>query len=108
MPQEPLITWNLLVSNLVIPLCLLILWGGIKRQFVQKDAKDKQIEELKDAAIKEWRLKFDTTLCSVKGTVDEIKEDMHRKVPFPYCEDREREIRGILHDHDRRIREVGG
>jgi len=100
--------------DLLFPFALGLLWIGIKRQFDKRDAKDDKIaelleerERLKEGAIYEWRNKFDGTLCSVKNRLDEIADDLHRKVPFDVCEKKEAEVRRQVEDHDRRMRAGG-
>ena len=108
---EPIITWNLFVANLVIPLCLLILWGAIKRQFEKKDAKDKQIDELKEAIVTTWRDKFDATLCGVKVSMDDIKAVLHKldndKVTWDHCNERRRQEDQAMREIEVRLR-MGG
>jgi hypothetical protein len=111
---EPVLTWNLFLTAFFIPLCLLLLWGAIKRQFKERDKKDEKIaalleerEEVKESAIHEWRDRFDKNLCAVKLTVEGIREEMHTKVTFSICDDREREMKQSLSDHDRRMRAGG-
>lgn len=114
-PSEFVLTWNLIVSNLFIPLCIILLGYWIKRQFERRDEKDDQIADLleerenkKEEAILEWRQRFQSTLCGVKEKVDEISEGLHERVPFKICDEREKKFERALEEHDRRIRKVGG
>jgi flagellar biosynthesis/type III secretory pathway M-ring protein FliF/YscJ len=102
--QDFMWTWNLLVSNLLIPLCLALLWYAIKRQFTKKDEKDKQIEEMKESAILEWRTRFSTTQCSIKEKLDEMSKDLNNKVDWTFCHDKEEEISRKIDRLDDRIR----
>jgi flagellar biosynthesis/type III secretory pathway M-ring protein FliF/YscJ len=83
--QDFLWTWNLLVSNLFIPLCLALLWFGIKRQFEKKDAKDKLIEDMKESAILEWRTRFSTNQCAIKEKLEDMSKDLNDKVDWTHC-----------------------
>ena len=88
-------TWNVLIANFVIPLCLLILWGAIKRQFSERDKKDDRIlelmkekEQVKATDILEWRRRFGETQCDIKLSLDRLEESLHKKVPWDHCNER--------------------
>jgi hypothetical protein len=102
--NEPIITWNLFVVNLIVPLCLLILWGAIKRQFEKKDAKDKLIEEMKESAISEWRTRFSTTQCQIKEKLDSMSKDLNNKVDWQFCHEKESDISRQIERIEDRIR----
>ena len=109
MPQasEFVWTWNLLVNNIFIPLCLALLWYGIKRQFERKDAKDQEIESLKESAISEWRTRFSTTQCDIKEKLEEMSVSLNGKVDWDFCHKREDDITHKLERIDDHIRAVG-
>lgn len=91
MPQSSnlVVTWDLILSNVFIPLCLALLWYGIKRQFERKDEKDKQIDELKEEAIKEWRTRFSKCQSDTKDEVEKIITKMDEKVDMTHCQAQE-------------------
>lgn len=103
------------VAPVVSALTTALIIFFIDRKFKGRDAKDEQIAELlaerekeKEEVIKEWRVNYSTTLCGVKKTVDEIKNEMHQRVHITDCHDREREIDSLLSKHDERLRAMGG
>ena len=88
-------TWNVLIGNFVMPLCLLVLWGAIKRQFSERDKKDDRIAELmkekeqvKTAEVLEWRRRFSETQCAIKLSLDRLEEGLHEKVTWDHCNER--------------------
>ena len=103
--QDFVWTWNLLANNIIIPLCLWVLWFSIKRQFTKKDEKDKLIEEMKESAIHEWRTRFSTTQCSIKEKLDEMAKDLNNKVDWNFCHEKEEEITRKIDRLDDHIRE---
>lgn len=112
---EPVITWNLFLTAFLVPGSLVILGAWIKRQFERRDEKDDRIaglleerEKKKEDAIMEWRQRFQSTLCDVKEKVDKINSGLQDRVPFKICDEREKEFKRTLEEHDRRIRKVGG
>jgi hypothetical protein len=107
-PSEFVITWNLIVSNIFVPLCLALLWYGIKRQFERKDEKDKQIDELKEAAIAEWRTRFSKCQFDIKGDVANINTKLDSKVDKDICQVREENINHKLERIEDQIRLQGG
>ena len=44
--QEPIITWNLLLTLVIIPVGLFMLFQGIKRLFAKKDKEDTRKDEI--------------------------------------------------------------
>jgi hypothetical protein len=123
--HEPFITWNLFLTLFLVPLCVSLLYLGIRRLFEKGDKareeKDHKIaklleeqaallaekEELKETAIHEWRGRFEGTLCQIKAKVEEIAETMHDKVPFGVCDQREAELKQAVRDLDTRMRQAG-
>lgn len=99
-------TWNVLIANFVIPLCLLILWGAIKRQFAERDKKDDRISALlaekevekdrhlaevdaiKQKDISMWRKNFSETQCAIKVALDRVEASLQDKVTWDHCNER--------------------
>jgi arginyl-tRNA synthetase len=111
---EPVLTWNLFVTAFFIPLCLLLLWGAIKRQFKERDKKEEKIsalltekEEAREAAILEWKNSVSKTLCDIKLKLDILGGALYDKVNWEHCAAQEKEIRTTLDKHDERIRMAG-
>jgi hypothetical protein len=89
----------LILTLMVMPLCVLLLWGAIKRQFVDRDKKDDRIsnlleqrESVKEAAIHEWRERFSRTQDCIKASLDEIEKTLGDKVTWDHCKEREAEM----------------
>jgi hypothetical protein len=89
----------LIITLMVMPLSVLLLWGAIKRQFKERDKKDDRISELveqreadKEAAIQEWRERFSRTQDCIKITLDEIEKSLGDKVTWAHCRERESEM----------------
>jgi hypothetical protein len=108
---EPFITWNLYVAPAISALSTALILLFVDRRFRSSDKKDDRIasllaekEERKEAHIKEWRDTYTKKIDCVKATVDEIREDMHQKVPFTICDEREGEIKQMLRDVEIRLR----
>jgi hypothetical protein len=100
-------TWNfiltLFLTVVILPAIAKMIVNSFKRHLDQRDMerskKDEQIaillaekEANKEAAIREWRGRFEGTLCSVKKTVEEIKEDTNHRVYISDCKERHAEI----------------
>lgn len=118
-------TWNVLIANFVIPLCLLILWGAIKRQFSERDKKDDRISALiaekevekerhlaevdaiKQKDISMWRKNFSETQCAIKVALDRVEASLHEKVPWDHCNERRREEDQTMKEIEIRLR-MGG
>jgi hypothetical protein len=89
----------LILTLMVMPLCVLLLWGAIKRQFAERDKKDDRISVLleereadKEAAIHEWRERFSRTQDCIKASLDEIERSLGDKVTWAHCKERESEM----------------
>jgi hypothetical protein len=98
--QEPLITWNLFLTAIIVPIGLFILFFAIKRLFSARDKKDDEIKTLLDqrdlerqVAIKERYQSFSETLCRIKERVEEIAEAQTDRVTWNHCNDVHKEIR---------------
>lgn len=90
--QQPLITWNLYVAPTISALSTAVILIFINRRFSSADKKDELIESLlaekeqiKECAAKERWQRFDSTMCSVKTTVEGIKEDLSCRVSATDC-----------------------
>lgn len=117
MPQQgPLLTWNLFVTLVLVPLCVSLLYFGIRRLITKKDKereekdkerelKDKKIEQLlaereqiKEKALKEWQSQFAEVQCSIKRKVEEIAEEIHNRVTWEHCNTRRDTVDKILRE----------
>jgi nitrogen fixation-related uncharacterized protein len=92
-----------------------VLWFGIKKQFDIQNGKDERISKLlldKESREREetrvWRETYSRKIDCIKGVVDKIEDEMHKRVPFDFCHEKEREMKDELKDHDERLRKVGG
>jgi hypothetical protein len=89
----------LILTLMVMPLSVLLLWGAIKRALKERDKKDDRITELveqreadKEAAIHEWRDRFSRTQDCIKASLDEIEKTLGDKVTWDHCKEREAEM----------------
>jgi hypothetical protein len=113
-PAVPVLTWNLFLTAILIPVGLFLLYEAIKRQFKQRDAKDEEIAKLelekdvlKEQNIKEWRDRFSTTQCAIKNKLDDMTEVLNQKVSWDYCEKQHLAFKSDLKSLDDRMRGVG-
>jgi len=127
MAQEPVLTWNLFVTILLVPLSVMILYGAIVRFFKKRDKKEainKEEQDKKDAANKEEQDRKDEkirklqdekevmkqaaiseryddlkkTLCSVKDKIEAIGKEQQERVTWAHCEKEHAEVRNELKD----------
>lgn len=89
----------ILLTLLIMPLSVLLLWGSIKRMFVEKGKQEDRISELlerreadKEAAIRERWAAFTRQQDCIKATLDEIDKTLSDKVDWNHCRDREAEM----------------
>jgi hypothetical protein len=89
----------LILTLMVMPLSVLLLWGAIKRALKERDKKEDRISELveqreadKEAAIHEWRDRFSRTQDCIKASLDEIEKTLGDKVTWDHCKEREAEM----------------
>jgi len=111
----PVLTWNLFLTLFLVPFCVAMLYGAIKRLFIKRDADVAKIAELlaekqfmKDESLDVWRGGFTTLLNQIKERVDCIAEELHNRVTYTDCKERERELRENRKEFDRRLRSVKG
>lgn len=109
--SEPVYTWGLYVAPAISALSTALILLFVDRRFKSSDKKDDRIasllaekEERKEAHSKEWREAYTKKIDCVKATVDEIREDMHHKVPFIVCDEREGEMKQTLKEIETRLR----
>jgi uncharacterized protein YpmS len=108
-------TWNfiltLFLTVVVLPAVASMIVNSFKRQFEARDKKDEKIATLlaekdasKEISISEWRTRFSSTQCAIKEKLDELAENMHDKVDWRYCKEREGEIKQLISRLDDRMR----
>lgn len=108
-------TWNFILTAfltvVVLPTIAWMITNSFKRQFEARDKKDEKIaillaekEASKEIAISEWRTRFSTTQCAIKEKLDELAENLHDKVDWRYCKEREGEIKQMIAKLDDRTR----
>ena len=109
-------TWNLFLTALLVPGSTLALKQYLDRKDKKREVKELEIaklteekEALKEKSLTEWRDSYtkslstlSTTLCSVKTTVEEMKESAHQKVNLDECHriSNEKWYRINHHSHD--------
>ena len=106
--QEPVMTWNLFLTAILVPLCsaitTAIIVGYFNRKMKKKEANDikyrierekkedeinsllRQLDNEKQNATFEWRKHHTDTLCKVKERVDDFYNAIDRKVDKHDCD----------------------
>ena len=102
--QEPVITWNLYMTPIVVGISTGVILLFIGRLFKKQDTKDKKIETLlektealkaehlaekealKELHLQEWQKTTSIIQCNIKQTVDRIEEVLQTKVEKSDCE----------------------
>ena len=106
--QEPVMTWNLFLTAILVPFCSAItvgiIVGYVNRKMKKKETDDinyrmerekkeseihellRQLDNEKLKATTEWRRHHTDTLCKVKERVDDFYEAMGRKVDKDDCD----------------------
>jgi len=84
--QEPVLTWNLFWTTMIVPLSVFLLGYYLKQMEKKKEERDsayKKLEEENQRLIADelhaWRDRFATTLCTVKQTVENIDSRLDSK-----------------------------
>jgi hypothetical protein len=108
---EPIVTWNLFLTTFLVPLCVAMLYGAIKRQFLLRDKKDEEISKLlekreleKEFHIRERWDQFTATQCSIKAKLDAMSKDLNNKVDWQFCHEKESDISRQIERIEDRIR----
>lgn len=90
--QEPVLTWNLFWTTIVVPISVFLLGWYINRLEKTKETREniqKRLEEENQRLIadelKSWRERFATTLCTVKKTVENIDLRLDGKQETANC-----------------------
>lgn len=90
--QEPVVTWNLFLTAVLVPISVTLLGIFISYKMKKRDEKDDEIrllkEELadeKEKAVEEWRKVHQNILCKVKASLDNIEESLGNKVDKGDC-----------------------
>lgn len=90
----PGLTWNLVLTAVLIPIGLIVLGAYIKKLFKTSEKNQDLLDDEKKKNLTEWQTRISNSLCAVKITVDEIKEGLHDKVSWnKYNEIKEEVIR---------------
>lgn len=89
---EPVITWNLYVTPVVVGVSTALIMIFINRLFKRQDSKDVEIEkllaekeELKEQNIQQWRKTYTDTQCLIKNSVERIEDSLNGKVDKDDC-----------------------
>jgi len=111
---EPVITWNLFVTPVVVGIAIWISTTVLNRLMVkrdkQKEVLDAKIKELmeekelllqqheheKDVALLAWRTEFSQKQCSIEIKVDAIVAALYKKVDWSHCNERRDALEKIL------------
>ena len=108
--KEPLLTWNLFWTTVLVPACLLVFGWWMKRQDKKKEDNQKDKEklqsellELKEKGYDEWRTRFVDGLCSVKNDVKALTAIIPTIITQKDCEESHDIIKDILDSHGNRI-----
>lgn len=90
---EPVITWNLFLTALLVPLSVVLLGAYLSNKMKQNDEKDARIlaliEKVHIADLKciiEKQQSHHDILCNVKGKVESIYNAMDTKVDKDDCD----------------------
>lgn len=95
--QEPVLTWNLFWTTLIVPICsgitVAIIVNYVNRKHKERDEKDKNIlelmrtiEEQKQQVTLQWRENHSAILCRVKENVENIYSSLDKKVDKDDCD----------------------
>jgi len=58
----------------------------------------------KERSLDEWRRRYTDTQCAIKNKLDEIGEDMHKKVTWDHCDKRENEVKKDIQNLEERLK----
>ena len=90
--HEPILTWNLFLTAILVPGSVFFLGVYFNRVFKRRDQKDEEIKRLsvkieseREQVIKDWRKSYTENLCSIKHTLNEINEKLTHKVSQEDC-----------------------
>lgn len=91
-PVEPVLTWNLFWTTIVVPVSVFVLGWYLKRMETRKEqqkGREKELEEenrrLVASELLAWRERFTNTLCGVKKTVESIDARLDSKRETVEC-----------------------
>jgi len=90
---EPVVTWNLYLTAMLVPLSVMLLGAYLSNKMKQSDEKDARIlaliEKVHIADLKciiEKQQSHHDILCNVKGKVESIYNSMDTKVDKDDCD----------------------
>lgn len=90
--SEPVLSWNLFLTAILVPTSIFILGIWINRLFKSKDAKDERINRLreeidkkKEMELQSWRADYSQTICYIKQGIQKIQDDMNNRVSRDDC-----------------------
>lgn len=103
--QEPVVTWNLFLTAVLVPLSVGVLGFVAKRWITAARDGWEKYESEKQKNQEEWKARISGTLCQVKTNVDDIKYKLTEKVGW----DKHDEMSRQIHDMNERlaVNEVG-
>lgn len=108
--QEPVLTWNLFLTIILIPLSVTLL-GSYLKNIMAKHARDREkYEEEKEKHTEEWRTAIGNTICGIKDSLGEMRKEVVQKVEIEDCNNKSDKKWKMInhHSHDEKGRVVIG
>ena len=100
---EPVLTWNLFVTLLAIPIFIFVVNFIIKKAFESFQTGWTLYHNEKEKNLNDWRLRITDSICDLKDSMDIFKQKFPSMITQDQCDDVHEDIFETINNHGQKI-----